>query len=471
MLLLAVFVHAAFAQTPSARHDDEKLLPRCVVFVEEGWSMDRVLNNDSLFYSISQGVTFPVGKYMLDQEDTFLVELREVVLPEIKHQGWELAGIGLRGAASPEGSYARNQFLSQRRTESIIDFITSQMGTENSRLMGSSTVAEDYDYLLLLMEESDDPQTGYVRSIVDRHKGSPQPLKRELQTVQGGRLWKYLLDTYFPRLRTARMVLFFRPMLHLALERMARDVAMPQPVATVLPTMPETMEPLPALTPYKVPEREEPTERRHALSVGTNLLYDAFYLPRYGWAPTVNLELEYYPRRGRWTWLAAFTFPYYHRWNSHKFYQIRDYHLELRRYFKATDWHTGWFAAAYVNANKYGIGLSRTEGWQGEGAGGALKAGYVCRLGRVGRWRLEFTASVGGYVTLFDPYVYGNPVTGTEDGDYYYDYLGTAADFHRRNHRRVWIGPTELGIKLRCDLLFWRTQKKGVSLRRKEAKR
>lgn len=209
-------------------------------------------------------------------------------------------------------------------------------------------------------------------------------------------------------------------------------------------------------------------KRHHILSVSTNLLYDAFYMPHFGWAPMWNAELEYYPKKGNWTLLAAFTSPYYHRWSKQKFFQIRDYHLEVRRYFKPSYCHAGAFLAGYVNNTKYGIGLSKTKGWQGEGVGAALKIGYVWLLCKSARWRLEASAAFGGFLTRYDPYVYGNPVTGDEDGDYYYDYTGDSNSFKSRNYQRVWAGPTEVALKLRYDLLYRRISKRGLSFKRKE---
>ena len=53
-----------------------------------------------------------------------------------------------------------------------------------------------------------------------------------------------------------------------------------------------------------------------------------------------------------------------------------------------------------------------------------------------------------------DPYIYGNPITGTKDGLYYYDYYGKASDFKERQHSRLWLGPTNAGIHLTYDIIY-----------------
>lgn len=68
--------------------------------------------------------------------------------------------------------------------------------------------------------------------------------------------------------------------------------------------------------------------------------------------------------------------------------------------------------------------------------------------------RLEFSASFGGFYTRFDPYVWGNPVTGDIDGLYYYNYHGNSSDFKKRNHSLTWFGPTNAGIHLTYDIIY-----------------
>ncbi|MCD8394291.1 MAG: DUF3575 domain-containing protein [Bacteroidales bacterium] len=374
-------------------------------------------------------------------------------------RGMELIGICMRGAASPEGPYDNNVMLSRNRARSLATFVTERLGQLNYNIndICTRTQAEDYPYLVLVMRRNQDPDTEEVATIVDQCGGDERLTKKMLQKAQGGRLWTRLLKEYYPNLRAARMVMFFRR---------ARDLE-PLALAPKYTPLAFTRDGPSSFILHPLPFGLSRRERPHALSIGTNILYDAFYLPNYGWAPSPNIILEYYPRRGNWTIVGSFTFPYYHRWGKHKFYQIRDYHLEARRYFSPGFHHTGLYLAAYANCNIYGIGFSKRKGWEGEGVGGAVKVGYAVNLGK--RWRLDLYAAGGVYWTKFDPYVYGNPITGSEaDGLYYYNYTGDVRLFKKRNHHRTWVGPTEVGVTFTWDLLFYRLRKSGASFRRYE---
>lgn len=201
-------------------------------------------------------------------------------------------------------------------------------------------------------------------------------------------------------------------------------------------------------------ETQEATPRRHLIAIRTNLLHDFFYMPQYGWAFSPNIQLEYYPLKGHYTYNVGMTWGTNRRWDSQEFFQVRDFQLELRRYFRGGGEFKGAYLGVYANGGKYGIGLSPTKGWQGEGGGAGLSVGYVMPLNRKGYWRLEFMAAVGAYITRYDPYVYGNPLSGEVDGDYYYDYLGSASNFKKRNHQFTWFGPTNIGIQVTYDIIY-----------------
>lgn len=198
--------------------------------------------------------------------------------------------------------------------------------------------------------------------------------------------------------------------------------------------------------------------RRHVLAARTNLVHDLFVMPGFGIAPSPNVQLEYYPRDGHYTYNLGMTWGTVRKWDRHQFWQVRDFQFELRRYFKGHGEFTGMYVGAYAQGDVYGIGLDAKRGWQGEAAGAGLSAGYVLPLNRKGNFRMEFMLSAGAFISRFDPYVYGNPVTGRDDGFYYYDFLGSASTFIRRNHLFQWYGPTNVGISLTYDILYRRTK-------------
>ena len=421
--------------------------------------------SDEEFYANSQGVVFQVGKTDIPAEDTFLSLYREKVLPWVNSKHLQLRKVFIRGAASPEGSYTTNQRLGRGRSQALLDALRRDLQFQYIEADSEiSSITEDYGFLCRLMKEANDPDYALVQSIYDAANGNEKICKNKLTAAKNGTLWNRLLKTYFPQLRSARLMLWFSEpdMEHTPAPQVDLGEAHIDYLAQVKNPL-DRYGKLPFIT-FEQPQIEEP--RRHLIGVRTNLLHDFFYMPQFGMAFSPNLQLEFYPKSGHLTYNIGVTWGTNRKWEEQKFFQWRDVQLEVRRYFRGGGEFLGGYMGLYAQGGKYGIGLSQTKGWQGEGGGAGLSIGYVLPLNKRGNWRMEFMAAFGGYLTKYDPYVYGNPITGEKDGDYYYDFTGSASDFKKRNHRFTWFGPTNAGIQLTYDLIYRKknSAKKGGNL-------
>ena len=453
----------AIAQMP-----DERLYHQLAdfpfVIVSDTYQATPPYISDSLFNAAARGIHFQVNRTELQPTDPFIRLYREQLLPWLKQQDMELRQVVVKGAASPEGSYQNNVRLSRERTRRLIDFLNTDLDSRAdglSHTVSAASVTEDYARLAAIMREAGDTDARRVDSIWQSCRGDELRCKKLLKALDGGRLWRRMLREYFPRLRQARVLLWFTK------KRLATAniVMMPPDTTDFSLQLPEKL----WLTVCTCPDTIRTPlvhTRRHLVAVRTNLLHDLLYVPQFGWAPGGNIQLEYYPLRGHYTINAGYTHITHRHWNEHKFFQLRDLQIELRRYFRGGGTFLGSYLGLYAEGTKYGIGFSKTKGWEGEGGGGGLTAGYTCRLNRKGNLRLELSASLGFFYTHHDPYVYGNTLTGKEDGLYYYKYYGNTSDFRERNHRFTWLGPTNAGVHITYDIIY--RKKKYVSGLRQE---
>lgn len=409
---------------------------------------------DDEFYSLSKGVFFKVNRTDIRPDDEFFAIYRNEILPLVNKRHLQLRKIFIRGAASPEGPYANNQRLAKGRSEALLtelkrDLVFQYLDAE----VDVNSVTEDYGYLCVLMKKANDRDYDVVKGIYDECAGDELCCKKRLMDYNRGALWKRLLKEYFPQLRAARLILWFSEpdAAHMAVPEPAEGIALtPAPDTLGIPEMPVFPGNL------GLPETAGllKWKRRHLIAVRTNLLHDFFYMPQFGWAFSPNIQFEYYPLNGHLTYNIGMTWGTNRKWESQEFWQVRDFQAEVRRYFKGGGKFIGPYLGAYVHGDKYGIGLSATKGWEGEGGGVGLSIGHTMALNKKGSLRLEFMAAAGFFLTVFDPYVWGNPITGTIDGEYYYNYLGNASSFKERNHRFTWLGPTNLGIQLTYDIIY-----------------
>ncbi len=481
VILLMVMVHPVQArQLMSVEHMDSAYSAYPYVrFVEVG---EKLNMSDENFFDIAGKVVFPVSQYRLNPSDPFLRELDQVVLPDINRDSLQLVQMIIRGAASPEGPTQVNEKLGTKRAEALYDYVKSRLSfpVRGDKFVFDVDI-EDYSTLCLLMKRANDPDYDFVKSLVERcqAEGQMAQAKQQLQTARKGQLWRRLLKEYFPDLRAARIVLVFRRYVP---EEPVEEPAL-EPV--VEPVIPEP-EPLPidtVITPVEVPvvvAEPEWLPRREFLSLKTNLLFYGVYMPGYDkWCPIPNVAVEYYPKKGHFTFGASFDFPWWQNYEAHKYFQIRNYQVEARYYKRRGDLASnppgqgpafrGLYLQGYAHMGLFGICFDADRGWVGEGFGAGVGAGYVMGLSRKGHWRLEFGLQVGFFRCKYDPYQYENPVDPNyRDGLYYYKWTQSPSLFKKRQYRYTWLGPTRVGVTLTYDLLYRRISKKGVSFKNSE---
>lgn len=450
ILFVCVFIIILFRTQPVKAQSTGNIsfhqLPECpFVYVAESYTTNPPQMSDSLFDQVARGLRFKVNSTELMPSDPFVAYFNDTLVPMIKKKDLVLCGVIVKGAASPEGPYDNNVRLSRERTRRLMEFLrgdTDLKITEGS--MSSNFITEDYGYLVTLMKQADDPEAETVAEIWRECNGDERLCKQKLRALNGGRTWKRLLEVYFPTLRQSRVVMWYAPHPLHVMQGIKIDT-----VDMSIGTIPDLH-----FEPYFAPAPPKEYTRRHMVAVRTNLLHDLLLVPQFGFAPGANVQFEYYPLDGHYTLNAGFTFTNHRHWDDNKFFQVRDGQLEVRRYFKGGGEFLGTYLSAYAQGSIYGIGFSKEKGWEGEGGGAGLGIGYTRPLNSKGNLRLELSLSLGVFVTRYDPYVYGNPLNGVEDGLYYYDYRGSASDFTERNHRFIWLGPTNAGIHLTYDIIY-----------------
>ena len=483
-----VVIMTIFGITPLVGHANELVVTDTIFvdcpFVRFVNDVDSFVLTDEQFLDAAGQVVFPVNKYQLPPNDPLLKKLEGDILPTINSKGLELLSIMIRGAASPEGPTEFNKRLGERRAAALVDFVSKRLTVPVSQQNFKLDIDfEDYNTLCVFLLRAHDPNYAYVKELCDRYlpENRFDELKSALQKAEGGRLWKHLLVNYFPNLRAARIMLVFRrqqepaPTVETPREPLVVEAPQQEPTIEVVETPQPEVTASAATVIDEILAEKKP--RREFLSVKTNLLFDVAYMPGYNrWCPIPNVAIEYYPKKGHFTFGASIDFPWWQDYDAHKYFQVRNYQLEARYYLRSGSLAAnppgegaafrGFYFQGYVNTGLFGICFDADRGWEGEGLGGGLGLGYVLPLSKKGHWRLEFGLQVGYFRCKYDPYQYENPVDPTfRDHLYYYKWTLAPDLFKKRQYRYNWIGPTRIGVTLTYDLLYRRIQKKGISFK------
>lgn len=428
----------------------------------------QVKTTDSVFIHNSRPINFVVDK--IDISDSDRRWITDTLIPQLRALGKKGIVIG-RAAASPEGSEPNNVRLAHQRRASV-DALLQEYGISAKRIR-YDVVPEDYPMLRSLMYLAHDDHLRALDMLMKQYTAFGARFKAALKEYDGGRLWRYLLDNYFGKLRAVRIMAIDKDLTALTmpedLEMLTLSDFSPIRKDTIAPyrmtldftsSFPSLPHPLQSLRP-----------RRELLSVKTNLLFDFAYMPGYDrFCPIPNVAIEYYPLHGHFTYGASFDGPWWQHYDDHKYFQVRNYQVHTRYYFRNGDIRynlpgkgaafKGVYLSAYAHAGLYNICFDANRGWEGEGFGGGLGIGYVTPISRNEHWRLEFGMQAGFFYTKYDPYQWLCPVDPDNDvRQYYYKWYGAAQDFKKRQYRYTWFGPTRIEVTLSYDLLRRRSIK------------
>lgn len=192
-------------------------------------------------------------------------------------------------------------------------------------------------------------------------------------------------------------------------------------------------------------EAEKSPAGTPVIGISTNLIYDATYIPHYGFTSVPSFSLEYYPAGGRWTFGADVDWSHWLHYDTHRFNQIHNITLHARRYFSTgEEGFRGLYLKGSLNGAEYGLGWD-AHGWEGELLGISAGIGHKWNWGC---FFLDMGADLGFMYSRYDPYVWGADATGW----YYYDYAGNPDDFQPRSKGWTWFGPTRAYISVGFDI-------------------
>ena len=352
-----------------------------------------------------------------------------------------IRGLRVTGGASPEGSTALNQRLSERRAEAIRRMVSGYFPHEFGWL---STVPQGIDWQGLERLVLSDEYMPYRHEVLDILCHTPEWItqggvvtdgrKRRLGMLGGGYAWRYMEGRFFPELRASTLHVWYesdrqpavsRDTLYISLparepERQRDTVYVPVPAGGNTAVNNSFYGTAPAAQDGPLPAARKP----FYMAVKTNLLYDALVIP--------NIGLEFYLGRG-WSVAGNWMYTWFKNDNRYRYHRVYGGDLEVRRRLGAKK---GRSPLTGHHVGLYGLLLTYDLEWGGKGYlgdrwsyGGGISYGYSAPVGR--RLNLDFTLGIG-YL-----------------GGEYYEYVPQEGHYlWQATKKRRWFGPTKAEISL-----------------------
>ena len=354
----------------------------------------------------------------------------------------QLQHIRILSAASPEGNSALNKRVAKRRGERLRDYLKETLVLPDS-IFTVSSAGEDWQGLASLIAKEKTPWRNKALQIirhtpewVTRNGKVVDGRKRQLQNLDGGKAWKYMLDNHFYTLRTGAVVVCevktlaaestpsaaearleqARP------EPASQQQASGQPASQQSASQSPSSPPFPAI-PSQVNPAQEPPPVASYFALKSNLLYDALLVP--------NLSLEASIGSG-WTLGAGGMLAWWSKDAKHRYWRIYGGDLEIRKYFGTLakskplqGHHLGIYGDFLTYDFEFGA-----KGYQSKATYAAgIKYGYSHPIAN--RLNLDFALGIGYLHSNYKTYV-------PRDGCYVY----------QETKKRKWLGPTQAEISL-----------------------
>lgn len=344
----------------------------------------------------------------------------------------QLQHIRILSAASPEGNSALNKRVAKRRGERLRNYLKETLVLPDS-IFTVSSAGEDWQGLAALIAKEKTPWRNKALQIirhtpewVTRNGKVVDGRKRQLQNLDGGKAWKYMLDNHFYTLRTGAVVVCEVKTLaaestpsaaEASLEQARHESASQQP-ASQSPSSP----PFPANPSQVHPEPQSPSVASY-FALKSNLLYDALLVP--------NLSLEASIGSG-WTLGAGGMLAWWSKDAKHRYWRIYGGDLEIRKYFGTLSkskplqgHHLGIYGDFLTYDFEFGA-----KGYQSKATYAAgIKYGYSHPIAN--RLNLDFALGIGYLHSNYKTYV-------PRDGCYVY----------QETKKQKWLGPTQAEISL-----------------------
>ena len=349
----------------------------------------------------------------------------------------QLQHIRILSAASPEGNSALNKRVAKRRGERLRDYLKETLVLPDS-IFTVSSAGEDWQGLASLIAREKTPWRNKALQIirhtpewVTRNGKVVDGRKRQLQNLDGGKAWKYMLDNHFYTLRTGAVVVCEVKTLaaestpsaaEARLEQARQEQARPESASQQSASQSPSSPPFPAIPSQVHPEQEPPPVASY-FALKSNLLYDALLVP--------NLSLEASIGSG-WTLGAGGMLAWWSKDAKHRYWRIYGGDLEIRKYFGTLSkskplqgHHLGIYGDFLTYDFEFGA-----KGYQSKATYAAgIKYGYSHPIAN--RLNLDFALGIGYLHSNYKTYV-------PRDGCYVY----------QETKKRKWLGPTQAEISL-----------------------
>ena len=336
---------------------------------------------------------FRVNEYTLDPSYMGNAQTLEQILKDIsasiEAEGDVSAQISLNATASPEGRYRHNVSLSERRKETVLDFLKQSIEISEVTFHANSLV-EDWDMVIdYVIKDTNIPHKDEVLEVINSLAGKEDfetQLQQSLKKINNGSAYAYIVEHIFPYMRSSKVTAIYNT-------KVVAEARI-EMVALHAPDSPAFLDPLPEVLQMPEPTRIAgfiPTMKLKVNAIGLGMGHGNI-AAEFAVAEHFSIALPFYYSGG---------FDYFKP--TIKFRGIV-FQPEARYYIKGNE---GFYLGAHLGVGWYNFAIDGTYRIQDHKGrrpafGGGLGLGYTVPFKKHPRWGMEFAIGAGVYDVKYD---------------------------------------------------------------------
>ena len=355
--------------------------------------IDARTNTKVTTYEKKYTIYFRVNESELDPDYQNNAQTLETMIRElgaaIDDEGRLSCHIDIAASASPEGRYSHNEKLSERRMDVVLAALRKNIDVTDVTFHTNSLVEDWSIVAAYIAEDQQVPCRQEVLQIINNFDGQ-QDIRAELQKIGGG-AYDYILNNFFPLLRSTKVV---------AVYDLSERFAQPQ-LQSVSVTITQNLDA--PQSQLNIPPPAPGKQIKSFIKLKTNLigigLGHANIAVEYAFAEHFSVVLPFYYSGG---------FDYLKETLKFRGIVLQP---ELRWYpaIKKNKKNNGFFLGAHFGLGWYNFALDGDYRVQDHGGnrpayGGGLGLGYALQFKKRPNWEVEFTLGGGVYDVLYDTF-------------------------------------------------------------------
>lgn len=364
----------------------------------------QITDSLKVYFRVGSAEYDPTYRSNRERMDSFIKRVYDV---EQDSLNFTIFQVEYTAAASPEGAVDFNKTLSERRFQSILNYLKSHLDVSD-RLVVSQVLGEDWGKVAELVEQSHLSNKSEILSIIRDNTLSFENKEKAIKALDKGKTWNYMLRRLYPELRYCEVTVHVGEIIPTPLWVHQNPIQNFE--SSAISPVAQSSIPL----QHSIDHNLRPQKMDYiTYSIKTNVVALGMFIAN------VAGEIKYH----QFSFNLPIMFSAIDYFAADTKFRVLSFQPEIRWWIPKT---YGMFVGAHFGLGWYNIAANGNWRYQDHNGdspsiGGGIGVGYKLPIGLDGKLNLEFELGAGVYYVHYDTFYNesNGPVANTTEKVYF----------------------------------------------------